>query len=74
MFLSSKFIEFYLGLLLQTEYIKYIERIFVVMILTKDSDIFGSMYHKVDEREPTPTAAAMLRDALNVWGQHSHSR
>jgi len=30
------------------------------------SDVFGSMYHKVDEREPTPTAAAMLRDAISV--------
>jgi len=38
------------------------------------SDIFGSMYHKVDEREPTPTAAAMIRDALAVWGASREPR
>ncbi|PRP87226.1 homoserine dehydrogenase [Planoprotostelium fungivorum] len=38
------------------------------------SDLFGSMYHKVDEREPTPTAAAMLRDALTICGNNNFSR
>ncbi|WP_020591514.1 hypothetical protein [Kiloniella laminariae] len=30
------------------------------------SDIYGIMYHKLWEREPTPTAASMLRDAVNI--------
>jgi homoserine dehydrogenase len=30
------------------------------------SDIYGAMYHKIWEREPLPTAAAMLRDAVNL--------
>ena len=29
------------------------------------SDLYGKMYHKIWEREPLPTAAAMLRDS--VW-------
>ena len=32
------------------------------------SDLYGRMYHKIWEREPLPTAAAMLRDAVNVLG------
>lgn len=31
------------------------------------SDLYGRLYHKVWEREPLPTAAAMLRDAVNLW-------
>lgn len=31
------------------------------------SDLYGRMYHKIWEREPLPTAAAMLRDAVNLW-------
>lgn len=31
------------------------------------SDLYGMMYHKIWEREPLPTAAAMLRDAVNLW-------
>jgi len=30
------------------------------------SDLYGRMYHKIWEREPLPTAAAMLRDAVNL--------
>lgn len=30
------------------------------------SDIYGRMYHKLWEREPVPTAASMLRDAVNL--------
>ena len=30
------------------------------------SDLYGRMYHKIWEREPLPTAAAMLRDAMNI--------
>ena len=32
------------------------------------SDIYGKMYHKLWEREPIPTAASMLRDAVNIFG------
>lgn len=32
------------------------------------SDLYGKMYHKIWEREPLPTAAAMLRDAVNLFG------
>ena len=31
------------------------------------SDLYGIMYHKLWEREPTPTAASMLRDAVNIF-------
>ncbi len=31
------------------------------------SDLYGRMYHKIWERDPLPTAAAMLRDAVNLW-------
>jgi homoserine dehydrogenase len=31
------------------------------------SDLYGRWYHKIWEREPLPTAAAMLRDALNIY-------
>ncbi len=31
------------------------------------SDIYGKMYYKLWEREPLPTAAAMLRDAVNLF-------
>ncbi|MCX6044453.1 MAG: homoserine dehydrogenase [Chloroflexi bacterium] len=31
------------------------------------SDIYGKMYYKIWEREPLPTAAAMLRDAVNLF-------
>jgi homoserine dehydrogenase len=30
------------------------------------SDLYGRMYHKIWEREPLPTAAAMLRDAVDI--------
>lgn len=30
------------------------------------SDLYGKMYYKLWEREPLPTAAAMLRDAVNI--------
>lgn len=32
-----------------------------------ESDLYGHMYHKIWEREPLPTAAAMLRDAVNLF-------
>ena len=31
-----------------------------------ESDLYGHMFHKIWEREPLPTAAAMLRDAVNL--------
>lgn len=31
-----------------------------------ESDLYGRMYHKIWEREPLPTAAAMLRDVVNL--------
>ena len=31
------------------------------------SDLYGIMYHKLWEREPVPTAASMLRDAVNIF-------
>ncbi len=31
------------------------------------SDIYGKQFYKVWEREPLPTAAAMLRDAVNIY-------
>ena len=39
-----------------------------------DTDIMGLQQFKVDERGPIPTAAAMLRDVINlsipeVWGR-----
>jgi homoserine dehydrogenase len=35
------------------------------------SDLYGLMYHKIWEREPLPTAAAMLRDAVNLLRESS---
>ena len=32
-----------------------------------ESDLYGYMVHKIWEREPLPTAAAMLRDAVNLF-------
>ncbi len=37
------------------------------MGVTFDSDLYGPMYFKTWEREPRPTAAAMLRDAVNIF-------
>lgn len=37
------------------------------------SDLYGVMFHKIWEREPLPTAAAMLRDAVNLF-QPSRAR
>jgi homoserine dehydrogenase len=31
------------------------------------SDLYGRMVHKIWEREPLPTAAALLRDAVNLF-------
>lgn len=31
------------------------------------SDIYGISYHKLYEKEPIPTAASMLRDAINIF-------
>ncbi len=31
------------------------------------SDIYGITYHKIYEREPIPTAASMMRDAVNIF-------
>ena len=33
------------------------------------SDLYGLMFYKIWEREPLPTAAAMLRDAVNLLGR-----
>ena len=37
------------------------------------SDIYGISYHKLYEKEPIPTAASMMRDAVNMF-RHSSSR
>ena len=31
------------------------------------SDLYGKQFYKIWEREPLPTAAAMLRDVVNLW-------
>ena len=36
------------------------------------SDIYGRMYHKLWEREPVPTAASMLRDAVDLFVDMRH--
>ncbi len=41
------------------------------MGIEMQSDLYGRMYHKIWEREPLPTAAAMLRDAVNL-NRHRH--
>ena len=33
------------------------------------TDIYGINYHKLWEREPTPTAASMLRDAVHIFAE-----
>ncbi|MEZ4730897.1 MAG: homoserine dehydrogenase [Caldilineaceae bacterium] len=33
------------------------------------SDLYGKLYHKIWEDSPLPTAAAMLRDAVNLFAQ-----
>jgi homoserine dehydrogenase len=38
------------------------------------SDLYGRWYHKIWEREPLPTAAAMLRDAINMLTPSAHCR
>lgn len=38
------------------------------MRIERQSDLYGRMYRKIREREPLPTAAAMLRDAVNILG------
>ena len=37
------------------------------MAVEFESDLYGRMYHKIWEREPLPTAAAMLRDAVSLF-------
>lgn len=44
-----------------------IHRYIVTIQFLTNSDIFGKQYFKLWEREPTPTSAAMLRDALNIY-------
>ena len=34
------------------------------------SDIYGISYHKLYEKEPIPTAASMMRDAVNIFRHH----
>jgi homoserine dehydrogenase len=34
------------------------------------SDLYGKLYHKIWEDSPLPTAAAMLRDAVNLFQSH----
>ncbi len=33
------------------------------------SDIYGISYHKLYEKEPIPTAASMMRDAVNIFAE-----
>ncbi len=35
------------------------------------SDLYGLMFYKIWEREPLPTAAAMVRDAVNILAQRA---
>lgn len=37
------------------------------MAVEMHTDIYGITYHKLWEREPTPTAASMLRDAVHIF-------
>lgn len=37
------------------------------MAVEMHTDIYGISYHKLWEREPTPTAASMLRDAVHIF-------
>ncbi|KLN61769.1 homoserine dehydrogenase [Kiloniella spongiae] len=39
------------------------------MAVELHTDIYGIMYHKLWEREPVPTAASMLRDAVNIFAK-----
>ncbi|MBT6031970.1 MAG: homoserine dehydrogenase [Kordiimonadaceae bacterium] len=34
------------------------------------SDIYGISYHKLYEKEPIPTAASMMRDAVNIFSKN----
>lgn len=34
------------------------------------SDIYGISYHKLYEKEPVPTAASMMRDAVNIFASN----
>ncbi|WP_271007824.1 hypothetical protein [Paucibacter sp. B51] len=43
------------------------------MALEYHSDIYGISYHKLWEREPAPTAASMLRDAVHILSGESLS-
>jgi len=36
------------------------------MAVEMESDIYGLTFHKLYEREPVPTAASMLRDAVHL--------
>ncbi|MCS6826916.1 MAG: homoserine dehydrogenase, partial [Caldilinea sp.] len=38
-----------------------------------ESDLYGRMFYKIWEREPLPTAAAMMRDAVNLMGAKSET-
>ncbi len=40
------------------------------MAVEVHTDIYGIGYHKLWEREPIPTAAAMLRDAIHIFTSH----
>ena len=42
---------------------KYIEE----MGIEIHSDIYGVSFHKLYEKEPIPTAASMMRDAVNIF-------
>ena len=41
------------------------------MAVELHTDIYGIQYHKLWEREPIPTAAAMLRDAVDIFRKAS---
>lgn len=38
------------------------------------SDLYGIMYHKLYEKEPIPTAASMMRDAVNIFSCLNHNK
>lgn len=43
------------------------------MAVEMHTDIYGINYHKLWEREPTPTAASMLRDAVHIFAPPERS-
>ena len=43
------------------------------MAVEMESDIYGKTFHKLRRREPVPTAASMLRDAVHLVTRERHA-